>query len=322
MGVFIEAMPWALAIPPWNMLHRAQDAYLNRGRRNIVGSVRTSLSALACTALLFTGIGGVAGASRAGDGAPMPRFRHPDAALAEMTFKRVKKLRFLAPADMPPYAWRAGGGALSGFSVAVARSLCVQARIRCSFSALPVDRLIDALGQGRGDVVLAGPRMTAGNFARADFTRPYLKAMGVFATRKGASVERPDARSLAGKRIGVVRGTVHAAWLEKNYPQVRIHPYKSFAEAAEALRTAKTDFLFGDWLQVGFWARGKVSLGCCRLLPGWFPAREFSFNSTAMAVKRGNRELRNILDKYLDELENSGQLRNLARRHLPVSGDR
>ena len=261
-------------------------------------------------------------AARAGQNAPeaIPGFRHVDAALASRTLKPVSSIRFLLSPDFPPFVYRNANGALTGFSVAVAQSLCRDARINCAFAVVRPEELTAALRDGRGDAILYGMRMTTKAFSTLDFTRPYMKALGAFACRKQTPVKAADARALAGKRIGVVKNTIHARWLKENYPHSRIQLMNSFRDAAEALRTAKTDAFFGDWLQMSFWTAGSASRDCCRLLPGWFPARAFAWNDLAIAVKRGDNALRDTLDRYLDNMQKDGRLTAIARRFLPAAG--
>ena len=257
----------------------------------------------------------------AGEGASdaIPGFRHVDAALASMTLKHVSSIRFLLSADFPPFVYRTSSGALTGYSVAVAQSLCREARIDCAFAVVPPGKLTTALQNGQGEAILYGLRMDTQAFRTMDFTRPYMKALGVFAYRKQTPITSPDARALAGRRIGVVKNTIHARWLSQNYTNSRIKLLDSFKAAAEALRTAKTDVLFGDWLQLSFWTAGSASKDCCRLLPGWFPARAFAWNDLAIAVKRGDDPMRNTLDRYLDNMQKDGRLTAIARRFLPVA---
>ena len=263
-------------------------------------------------------------AAPARDGGPdaLPRFRHVDAALASMTLKHIPSIRFLVSDDFPPFVYRSATGALTGYSIAVAQGLCREARIDCKFAVLKPEKLTSALQNDLGEAILYGLRMTPDNFKTMDFTRPYMKALGVFAGRRHTPVKAADARALAGKRIGVVKGAVHARWLAQNYTQSRIQPYAGLKAATEALRTAKTDVLFGDWLQLSFWTKGAASKDCCHLLPGWFPARDFAWNDLAIAVRRGDDTLRNTLDRHLDAMQKDGRLSAIARRFLPAPGGR
>jgi len=248
-----------------------------------------------------------------------PLFRHVDAALAGMTLKHIRAVRFLVSDDFPPFIYRDASGALNGYSVAVARGVCAEARLHCSFVIVPWKDLRRALGEGRGDVILNGLRMDSAAFENLDFTRAYLKSMGRFAARRSAPVTATDARALAGRRIGVIKGTMHANWIRAHYTRSRIQPYDTLAAAREALRSAKIDVLFDDWLRMAYWTRGKASRNCCKLLPGWFPERDFAWNDLAMAVRRGNYALRDLLDQKMDILQSDGRLSALARRFLPFA---
>lgn len=235
-----------------------------------------------------------------------------------MAIKKPVSLTFLLPDDYPPFSYRDRNGALAGLAVAVGKALCSEARVHCRFVVRPFAQLSLALEAGEGDVVLSGLRPVPRHFARFDFTRPYLKALGRFTVRRKAAIAVPSGSALTGRRVGVVKNTVHDRWLIRNLPAARIHRLHDFAAAADALRTGKVDALFGDWLQLAFWIRGRNAGGCCRMLPGWFPDRVFGYNHHAMAVRRGRRDLMNFLDKVLDEMQANGRLARIIRRHLPV----
>jgi len=53
-------------------------------------------------------------------------------------------------------------------------------------------------------------------------------------------------------------------------------------------------------------------------LPEEFADRMFAWNHLSMAVRAGDRQLRDFLDRYLDRLQEDGELRILARQFLPL----
>ena len=69
--------------------------------------------------------------------------------------------------------------------------------------------------------------------------------------RVGMPFETPDIRSLAGRRIGFVKGTAHQAFLEKYYERSALTPFATEAELFESLRTGKLDAVFTDSLRAG-----------------------------------------------------------------------
>ncbi len=272
--------------------------------------------ALACLHLV---IGGGALAEDIASTKPdIPPMRHLDATLEDQASPPKRSIAFIVSDAYPPFSFRDRLGALRGHAIAIARAICGEARITCRFVVRPFDQLADALEKGEGDAVLAGLRPSPRWFARFDFTRPYLKALGRFAVRRDAAITHVDGTTLTSRRIGVVKGTVHDAWLTRALPQARIHRAASFTAAANLLKSGKIDLLFGDWLPLSYWVAGSASEGCCRLLPGWIPARLFAYNHQAIAVKRGNDELRTFLDKTLDDMQKDGRLRRVIARTLPL----
>ncbi len=284
----------------------------------VVGRLAFILAGLAAATSSVPATRAQAAQDAAAPGVSLPAMRHVDAELARMTIEKPKRLTFLLPEDFPPFGYRDRNGALAGLAVAVGKALCSEAKVTCTFRVRPFARLAAALEAGEGDVALAGLRPVPAHFRRFDFTRPYLKALGRFAVRREAAIALPTGLALAGRRVGVVKGTVHDAWLTTALPRARIHRLHDLPSALAALKAGKVDALFGDWLQLAFWVRGATAEGCCRLLPGWFGGRMFGYNHHAMAVKRGQRALRDFLDKVLDEMQANGHLERLIRRHLPV----
>ena len=249
----------------------------------------------------------------------VPIFRHLDSSLAKTVHARLDSLRLLVPEDLPPFVFRNRRGALTGFAVAVAQAVCRRGRMRCRFVVRPVEQLVQALLNGQGDVIVVGPRPLPRAWRRMDFTRPYFRALGRFAVRKDAKIRRADFTALTGRRIAVVKGTLHAAWLKRHVTGARISLQPDFIHAAAALKEGRADVLFADWLQLAFWLPSTAADGCCRALNGVINDRTFAYNDVSMAVRAGQRELRDVLDRQLDLLQEDGELRILARRFLPLT---
>ncbi len=250
----------------------------------------------------------------------LPLFRHVDVSLGKLRGQAPERLRFLLADDFPPFTYRNRQGAITGYAVAVAQAICRRARIRCQFIIRPFDRLAADLLSNRGDVVLSGLRPLPANWKRLDFTRPYFKAVGRFAVRREARMHHATHATLVGRRVAVAKGSLHALWLRRNMAGVRVVQKPDFATAAAALRENKVDALFGDWLQMAFFVNGTRANGCCRVLPELFIDRAFAWNHLSMAIRPGERGLRDFLDRQLDMLQEDGELRILARRFLPLQG--
>jgi polar amino acid transport system substrate-binding protein len=130
-------------------------------------------------------------------------------------------------------------------------------------------------------------------------------------------IPSPDVKSLAGKRIGVIAGSAHEAWIKAYFPRSLIKSYRTEGEAEEALRTGGLDTLFGDAYRLIFWVHGQSARQCCRLLPGAFVEPGYFSSGITIAVRRGNRRLLEALDYGLDRLQTSGEFARIYRKFFP-----
>lgn len=250
---------------------------------------------------------------------PVPLFRHIDQTRPLPDLKAVESLRIAVDEDFPPFSYKESSGALNGFNVAIANALCEDLRLNCEFSARPWNDLMPALDRGEVDAVIAGINVTKDAVETADFTSPYYRSLARFAVSVKNPIGAPDARSLAGKRIGVVKGTAHEAWLIRYFPRSNIRPFPTMHEALDALRTGVVDAYFGDALQTMFWLTGAEADRCCRFAAGAYNDPDYFSHGMSIAVKRGNSELRDVLDYGLDRLQTSGNFAVIFRKYFPMS---
>jgi polar amino acid transport system substrate-binding protein len=255
----------------------------------------------------------------AASGYPVPLFRHIDRTKPLPDLKAVESLRFAVDDEFPPFSFKESSGALNGFNVALANAICEELKLACEFTTKQWEDLMPALVRGEVDAVIAGINVTEETVETADFTNAYYRSLARFAVRKQNPLTRPDTRSLAGKRIGVVRGSAHEAWVMQYYSRSNIRPFATGADGLEALRGGVVDAYFGDSLQIMFWLTGEGSQDCCRFAEGAYNDPEFFSHGMAIAVKRGNTELKDVLDYGLDRLQTSGRFAAIFREYFPLS---
>lgn len=249
----------------------------------------------------------------------VPLFRHVDPGRPLPDLKAVESLRIAVDEDFPPFSYKEQTGALNGFNVAIANAICEDLRLTCEFSARRWDDLMPALERGEVDAVISGVNVTEQAVETADFTGAYYRSLGRFVVRKQNPIVKADMRSLAGKRVGVVKGSSHEAWINQYFPRSNIRPFATLKEGLEAQRAGVVDAFFGDALQMMFWLTGSASQDCCRFVAGGYNDPNYFSRGMAIAVKRGNTELRDVLDYGLDRLQSSGRFAQIFRRYFPMS---
>jgi len=86
-------------------------------------------------------------------------------------------------------------------------------RTKVVFVPTAFDELLDALDQGRGDVVAAGLTVTPARAARVAFTHPYIPEVREVLVLNGSVGDVQDADDLSGRSVYVVAGSSYATHL-------------------------------------------------------------------------------------------------------------
>ena len=103
--------------------------------------------------------------------------------------------------------------------------------------------------------------------AKVDFTDPYYRTPGRFVARRDSPIDNPLPEKLEGKKVAVVAGTAHEAYLKALFTEAELRPYPSAEVARLALRQGDVDLLFGDAVSLAFWLNG-TEFGRLLRLPG------------------------------------------------------
>lgn len=226
-------------------------------------------------------------------------------------------IRFLTTTDFPPFNAPDEDGQLAGLNVDLARAICLDLAVTCDIRVRPWEDLIPAIERGEADALIAGHAMTAAHLARLDFTLAYFNLPARFAIRTGTRIAiGPE--SLAGRRVGVARGTAHSAYLKDFFSRAEVIEMATPELARDALVRKEVDAIFDDGVSLAFWVNGALSRACCELAGGpYFEPRYFG-NGLAIAVKKGDRQLRASLDGAIQRLRTAGRLEELIQRHFPI----
>ena len=227
-------------------------------------------------------------------------------------------VKLIADEDFAPYSFRSRTGSPAGISVEIAIAACEQARLACTVEVRPYAEILPALERGEVDVAVTGPRLDADTLAASRMTRPYFRIMGRFAVPNTSTLDTASVSNIAGRRIGVVKDTVHARWLTAYYASTRITPFDDLAAAGAALKAGEVDALFGDNVQVIYWVAGEAASGCCRLLGGAYSDFDYFSRNLAFLARRDKPELAQALDYGLDKAQAAGSTAKILRTYLPL----
>ena len=200
----------------------------------------------------------------------MPGFWDPRRRPERPDLSRVTLIRFLTENDYPPFNYAGADGNPAGFNVDLARMICEELKIACTIQMRRFDTLIDALAENRGDAVMASIAVTPQTRGRVDFSDPYYRTPARFVARRDCAIDDVRPEQLEGRKVAVVAGTAHEAYLKSLFTEAELRAYPNAEAAREALVRGEVDLLFGDGISLAFWLNGTDSGGCCAFRGGPF----------------------------------------------------
>ncbi|MEP6827300.1 MAG: transporter substrate-binding domain-containing protein [Aestuariivirga sp.] len=242
-------------------------------------------------------------------------FRHIDKAALAPQAKLPAAIMLLVDEDFAPFSFKSTEGKLAGISVQLALEACAELKVQCQLQAMPYADLLNALQNKRGDLIIGGPPASA-TFAS---TRPYYYSYSQFFVRNGSNFDGVDVKSLAGRRLGFVKGSGQDAFLKKNFDRATLVPFTSEEAMFEALRTGGLDLAFADSLQGAFWLKSHNSRGCCAPFGGAFVDKTTFTHGLVMLTRSNDGALREALDGALDRLQEKGLSAKAFATYLPSS---
>ena len=98
----------------------------------------------------------------------------------------AKEIKFATEATYAPFEYLDDKNEFQGFDIDLARAVCEQAKLECSFHNQAFDSLIPSLKFRRYDAVIAAMDVTPERAAQVDFSDIYYENSAVFVAKKGA----------------------------------------------------------------------------------------------------------------------------------------
>ncbi len=249
---------------------------------------------------------------------PAPSFWDPALHLDKPDISGLRAIRFLTADDYPPLDFVRADGELSGFNVEIARAVCEELHIGCTIQARRYDTLVDSLLDGKGDAVIASIATTPALRDKLDFTLPYYATPARFIVLKETGLADATPAMLAGRKVGVIAGSAHEAFLKTYFADAKLATYPQFSALHQALTAHAVDAIFADGLTLAVWLAGQDSGDCCVFAGGPFTDSRFFGEGVAIAVRKDDSALRRAMDWALARISQSGTYAEIYRKYFPI----
>lgn len=134
----------------------------------------------------------------------------------------ANSLRVAVAPDYPPLVFTQGDH-VTGAEVDLANLLGKELNRPVEFITLKRDDLINALQDGRADIVMSGMSVTKARQIRAKFSEPYLhnQLRAIFKRADAGRFQTAQDILTTGSRIGVLAGSTSDVFVQKNCPDAQ-----------------------------------------------------------------------------------------------------
>lgn len=277
--------------------------------------MRAMLRAL--TAFAFVILAAASAAAQEAPRVAIPNFWDPRIRIDRPEPGPPRVVRFLTDDNYPPFHFAGPDGALTGFSVELARAVCEKLGWTCTIQPRRFDTLLDSLGEGRGDVLAAAMNLTPAIRERFAASHLYFRAPARFVTTRGNTRAALDGESLHGRRVAVVSGTAHQAFLDKLMPFVQRRETSNLNAAVAALRSGDAEYVFGDGTALALLI--AASGGELAFSGGPYLESRYFGEGVAFLLRKDDPALKRAIDYALQRLWDDGSYSRLYLRFFPVS---
>ncbi|MCD8548064.1 MAG: lysine/arginine/ornithine ABC transporter substrate-binding protein [Aeromonadaceae bacterium] len=224
----------------------------------------------------------------------------------------AQEVKFATEATYPPFEYMDSNNEFQGFDMDLARAICAEAKLTCSFHNQAFDSLIPSLKFRRFDAVIAAMDVTPERAKQVDFSDIYYENSAVFVVAEGKFSKRDE---LAGKNVGVQNGTSHQTYLQEQLKAqgVVAVPYASYQNALLDLTSGRVEAVFADTAVAAEWLKehpGYQMLGKPVTDAKYFGA------GFAIAVNKGNQALLDSLNKGLAAIKANGTYQQIFDRYF------
>ncbi len=210
--------------------------------------------------------------------------------------------------EFPPFEYIVEGdkgvvGSYDGIDLLIAVEIAKDLNKELSVEAMDFEAIIPAVKSGKADFSIAGMTIKPDRLENVDFSEPYWVAVQTIIV-KSDNTEIVDAKSLKGKKVGVVTGYTGDTVVSE-MDGVTVERYKKGIDAVMDLNSSRLDAVVIDSPTANrFISKFQDLKG---VVDPIFETEEY-----AIAVAKGNTELLDKINTTIKRLKDNGDIERFA----------
>ncbi|MEM9145590.1 MAG: transporter substrate-binding domain-containing protein [Pseudomonadota bacterium] len=224
-------------------------------------------------------------------------------------------LRICVEGAYPPFSEVTAAGELKGFDIDMAGALCDQMGKSCEMVQTEWDGIIPALLERKCDAIIASMSITEDRKKVIDFSAKYYQTPAKFIGKADAGLV-DTADGMAGKTVGVQRGTIHQDFMESEFSGVDLKLYGTQDEAYLDLQAGRIDAIMADSVAMddGFLqtenGKGYAFFG------GDYAIPKYHGDGAGIGVRKADTDLRDAFSAAISALRASGAYKGINDQYF------
>ena len=217
----------------------------------------------------------------------------------------TKVIKMGTNAAFPPYEYKEGD-AFAGIDVEIATAIAKKLGYTLEIVDMEFDSIITSVQQGEVDFGMAGMTVTDERLLEVDFSSSYATGVQSVIVVDGSDIASID--DLAGKKIGVQLGTTGDIYASDDYGEENVTKYGKGADAVIALKGGDVNAVIIDNEPAKAFVAQNEGL---KILD-----TEYAVEDYAIAIKKGNTQLLDDINKALEELTKDGTIDAIVAKYI------
>ncbi len=211
--------------------------------------------------------------------------------------RNSNELIMVTEAGFAPYEYYENSEVV-GVDVDIAREIAKEMGKTLVIKDIAFDSIINEVKTGKADFGAAGISYSEERAKNVDFSINYAVSKQVVIVKNDSSIT--DINSIGNKKIAVQLGSVADTFVTDEYDEATIVRQKKYLAAIEDLKVGKVDCVVMDELPAKEIVNSNTGI---KILNG-----ALTNDSYGMVVKKGNKELLEVINKVLNRLSSDGSI--------------
>lgn len=221
------------------------------------------------------------------------------------TMQQNTVLRVGARYNLPPFSYLDNSGAVTGYEAEIVQAIANELAVTVEWVQTTGENELDLLLAGEVDVLIGQQVHTREAEQFMEFVSPYYLNKQMMVVMQDSAYQ--EFNNLAGQPVGVVMGSRGAAALPGTGVTYDVRSFLTESDALDALQNGEVQAMVGQLDTLARAGRQRM-----RLITQ--PVR---LDPYAIAVRRHDVNLRNILERSLQRLKASGRIAEIFNNWFP-----